>query len=61
MGPCDLERLLAGIPSDAEPRLLTSLHAGEDAGVYLMEDGSALVLTVDFFPRSWTTPTTSAR
>lgn len=50
MGPGDLERLLARLPLEEEPRLLTSLHSGEDAGVYLLTDDLAIVLTVDFFP-----------
>ncbi len=37
---------LAGID---DPRVLVSSNTVDDAGVYLMDDGSALVLTVDFF------------
>jgi len=32
-----------------DPRVLVSSNTADDAGVYLMGDGSALVLTVDFF------------
>ncbi|MHB8894744.1 MAG: selenide, water dikinase SelD, partial [Candidatus Geothermincolia bacterium] len=50
MGPGDLERLLSRLPAETEPRLLSSIHSGEDAGVYLLRDDLAIVLTVDFFP-----------
>lgn len=50
MGPCDLERLLSRLPAETDPRLLSSIHSGEDAGVYLLSDDLAIVLTVDFFP-----------
>lgn len=32
----------------AGPRVLVGLHTGDDAGVYLLEEGKALVQTVDF-------------
>lgn len=50
MGPGDLEDILARLPEDDSPRLLSSIHTGEDAGVFLLEEGLALVQTVDFFP-----------
>lgn len=50
MGPCDLETILAGLPEQEEPRLLSRARAGEDAGVFLLSADLALVQTVDFFP-----------
>lgn len=50
MGPCDLDAILAGLPEQKEPGLLSSVRAGEDAGVFLLSDDLTLVQTVDFFP-----------
>lgn len=50
MGPCDLRNILARLPEDKVPQLLSSLMSGEDAGVYLLSEDVALVQTVDFFP-----------
>ena len=50
MGPGDLEKILSGLPEETAPELLSSIRSGEDAGVYLVSDGLAMVQTVDFFP-----------
>ncbi len=50
MGPGDLKEILAGLPESDSERLLSSFIGGEDAGVFLLDDGTALVQTVDFFP-----------
>jgi selenide,water dikinase len=50
LGPGDLERILANLPAEDAPELLSSLHSGEDAGVYLLREDLAVVMTVDFFP-----------
>jgi selenide,water dikinase len=50
MGPGDLEKLLAKLPEEDVPELISSIHAGDNAGVYLLQDDLALVQTVDFFP-----------
>jgi len=50
VGPGDLEKLLARLPEETAPRLLSSIRTGEDAGVYLLSEGLALVQTVDLFP-----------
>lgn len=50
MGPGDLEKLLAELPEEDAEELLSSIHMGDDAGVYLLYDDLALVQTVDFFP-----------
>ena len=45
-----LETLLAGlVPADAED-LLVGLDPADDAAVYRLDDGRAIVFTVDFFP-----------
>lgn len=50
MGPGDLQRIISRLPEDTSPELLSSIHNGEDAGVFLLQEGLALVQTVDFFP-----------
>ena len=44
-----LQRILAGLPSPADPRVLVGMPAGDDAGVYLLDEQTALVQTVDVF------------
>ena len=50
MGPGDLEKIIAGLPPETAPELLSSINQGEDAGVFLIGEDLALVQTVDFFP-----------
>jgi selenide,water dikinase len=49
MGPGDLSRALAALPSKSDPRLLVGRETFDDAGVFRVSDDLALVLTVDFF------------
>src|SRR3954462_409208 len=49
MGPGDLSRALAALPSKSDPRLLVGRETFDDAGVFLLSDDLALVQTVDFF------------
>jgi len=49
MGPGDLSRVLAPLPSVEDPRILIGRETFDDAGVFLVADGLALVQTVDFF------------
>ena len=49
MGPGDLSRALASLPSRTDPRLLVGRETFDDAGVFLIADDIALVQTVDFF------------
>jgi selenide,water dikinase len=49
MGPGDLSRALAALPSMADPRLLVGRETFDDAGVFALSDDLALVQTVDFF------------
>lgn len=47
MGPGDLDRALCGLDLPTDPRLIRGLEGNEDAGVYLIAEGVALVQTVD--------------
>ncbi len=44
-----LQRILGGLPSPADSRVLIGMPAGDDAGVYLLDERTALVQTVDVF------------
>lgn len=48
--PRVLEELLAGFPLPDDPRILVDIATHDDAGVYMISDDTALVLTTDFFP-----------
>lgn len=47
-----LKQVLKDLPAVDDPRVLVGVPAGDDAGVYDMEDGKALVQTVDVFTPS---------
>jgi selenide,water dikinase len=47
-----LKRVLQDLPSQKDPRILVGVAAGDDAGVYEIGDGMALVQTVDVFTPS---------
>jgi selenide,water dikinase len=49
MGPGDLSRALAALPTQTDPRLLVGRETFDDAGVFRVSDDLALVQTVDFF------------
>lgn len=49
MGPGDLDQILAGLQLPSDPRLIAGIGGGEDAGVYRLNDETALIQTVDFF------------
>lgn len=42
--------MLRPLEFQSDPRLLVGLQASDDAAVYLVDDGLALVQTLDFFP-----------
>lgn len=44
-----LKRVLGGLPAVNDPRVLVGMAAGDDAGVYRLDNGLALVQTVDVF------------
>ena len=45
----DLKRVLAGLPEISDPRVLVGTNTCDDAGVYKLDDETALVQTVDVF------------
>ncbi|TFE01632.1 selenide, water dikinase SelD [Jeotgalibacillus salarius] len=50
IGPADLSQVLKNLPlADANPNLLVGLDTSDDAGVYKINDETALVQTLDFF------------
>jgi selenide,water dikinase len=49
IGQGDLMRLLRGLPQPNDPNILVGAAAGDDAGVYRLDDRTALVQTVDVF------------
>ncbi len=49
MSPAVLDRVLSKLPPQEDPRLLVGFRNKDDAGVFLIHDGLALVQTVDFF------------
>jgi selenide,water dikinase len=44
-----LDRILSGIESKPDPRVLVGFENADDAGVYLLDENTALIHTVDFF------------
>lgn len=50
LGPAVLDKALCGLAQPSYPGLLADFTGCEDAGLYLVADGLALVQTVDFFP-----------
>ncbi|MCP4643951.1 MAG: selenide, water dikinase SelD [bacterium] len=49
IGQADLLSILSGLPSVTDPNVLVGTSAGDDAGVYKLDDRNALVQTVDVF------------
>lgn len=50
IGPADLHEVLRTLPSSlSDPNLLVGLDTSDDAGVYRLNDTTAIVQTVDFF------------
>lgn len=49
MSPAVLEQVLSKLPRQEDPRLLVGFTDKDDAGVFLVHDGLALVQTTDFF------------
>jgi len=49
VGPGDLDQALCGLAIPDNPRVLAGIRGSEDAGVYLLDDGAALIQTIDFF------------
>lgn len=49
MSPAVLDKVLSKLPRQKDPRLLVGFGTKDDAGVFLIQDGLALVQTTDFF------------
>lgn len=49
MSPAVLDHVLSKLPLQEDPRLLVGFRNKDDAGVYLLQEGLALVQTTDFF------------
>ena len=49
MSPGDLDHILCGLDLPTDPNLIVGATTGEDAGVYRLNDDTALIQTVDFF------------
>jgi selenide, water dikinase len=49
MSPAVLDRVLSKLPRQEDARLLVGFGKKDDAGVFLLQDGLALVQTTDFF------------
>jgi len=49
LGPGDLSQALAALPLRADSRLIVGRESFDDAGVFVLSEGLALVQTVDFF------------
>src|SRR3954463_13364264 len=51
MSPSGIAQVLRGLPGRGDdPNFLVGTETADDAGVYRLADGLALVQTVDFFP-----------
>ncbi len=50
MGPGFLANLLKDLPQSTHPDLLVGFNKADDAGVFRLDERTALVQTVDFFP-----------
>lgn len=49
IGQADLLRVLGNLPPVSDPNVLVGAAAGDDAGIYRLDDSHALVQTVDVF------------
>jgi selenide,water dikinase len=49
MSPAVLDRVLSKLPKQEDPRLLVGFNKRDDAGIFLIQEGLALVQTTDFF------------
>jgi selenide,water dikinase len=49
LNPATLEAVLRGLPRQTDPNVLVGFDTNDDAGIYLLGEGLALVQTVDFF------------
>jgi len=52
IGQADLLHILSGLPAITDPRVLVGASAGDDAGIYQIDERYTLVQTVDVFAPS---------
>lgn len=50
VGAGTLSQLLEGFPTHFDPNLIVGYDKSDDAGVYVINEDTALVMTTDFFP-----------
>ncbi len=50
LSPSQLGEILAKLPKIEHPRLMVGIETHDDAGVYKLNDETALIYTTDFFP-----------
>ena len=50
MGAGTLAKMLEGFKTHADPRLIVGYDKSDDAGVYVLDEHTALIQTTDFFP-----------
>lgn len=50
MGPADLDILLKDLPNNQDPNLIVGYESTDDAAVYQLDDHTAVIQTIDFFP-----------
>lgn len=49
IGQGDLKQVLRNLPKSSNPQLMVGIETSDDAGVYLLNEETALIQTVDFF------------
>lgn len=61
LDPTELAKILSHFPLPTDPRVLVGLSGHDDAGVYLLNEETALIVTTDFFPPMVSDPYTFGR
>jgi selenide,water dikinase len=61
IGPGELSALLRGLPAFSDARLLVGFDSSDDAAVYQVSEGEAVISTVDFFSPMVEDPLTFGR
>ena len=60
LDPTKLSEILADLPKIMHPNLMVGIDTHDDAGVYKLNDETALIFTTDFFPPVFTAKVDSA-
>lgn len=61
LDPAKLSKLLHDIPLPVDSRIMVDVSTHDDAGVYRLNDDTALIVTTDFFPLVCSDPYTFGR